>query len=51
LFLHLKKHLASLKFHNDKEMKNKATMWLHALAAEFHDIRIQKLKTHAKKMP
>ena len=38
LFLHLKKHMVSQKFH-----ENKVTMWLHAQAAEFCDIRIQNL--------
>jgi len=32
LFLPLKKHLASQKFHEDEEVKNKVTTWLHALA-------------------
>jgi hypothetical protein len=43
LFLHLKKHLAGQKFHEDKEVKNKVTTWFRAQAAEFYDIRIQKL--------
>jgi hypothetical protein len=42
-FLHLKKHLACQKFHEDEEVKNKVTMWLHAQVAEFCDFRIQKL--------
>jgi hypothetical protein len=41
--LHLKKHLAGQKFHEDKEVKNEVTMSLRAQAAEFYDIRIQKL--------
>jgi hypothetical protein len=43
LFLHLKKHLASQKFHKHKEVKNEVTTHLHAQVAEFYDIRIQKL--------
>jgi hypothetical protein len=43
LFLHLNKHLASQKFYKDGEVKNKVTTWLRAQAAEFCDIRIQKL--------
>jgi L-arabinose isomerase len=43
LFLHLKKHLAGQKFHEDKEVKNEVTTWLRAQVAEFYDIRIQKL--------
>jgi hypothetical protein len=43
-FLHLKIHLASQKFHVDEEVKNKVvTTWLCAHAAEFYDIRVQKL--------
>jgi hypothetical protein len=29
--------------HEDKEVKNEVTTWLHALALVFYDIRIQKL--------
>jgi histone-lysine N-methyltransferase SETMAR len=43
LFLHLKKHLAGHKFHEDKAVKNEVNTWLHAQVAEFYDIRIQKL--------
>jgi hypothetical protein len=43
LFLHLKKHLASQKFHKDKEVKNEVTL-LCAQAAEFCDVKIQKCK-------
>jgi hypothetical protein len=43
LFLHLKKHLAGQKFHEDEEVKNEVTTWLRAQAAEFYDIGIQKL--------
>jgi hypothetical protein len=42
-FLHLKKHLAGQKFHEDEETKNEVTTWLRALAAEFCDIGIQNL--------
>jgi hypothetical protein len=41
--LHLKKHLASQKFLEDEEVKNKVTTWLRAQAAEIYDIGIQKL--------
>jgi histone-lysine N-methyltransferase SETMAR len=43
LFLHLKKHLAGPKFHEHEEVKNEVTTWLHAQAAKFYDIGIQKL--------
>jgi hypothetical protein len=43
LFLHLQKHLASQKFHKDKEMKNEVTTHLHAQAEESYNIKIQKL--------
>jgi hypothetical protein len=43
IFLHLKKHLASQKFHEDEEVKNEVTTWLCTQAAEFYDIRTQKL--------
>jgi hypothetical protein len=36
--LHLKKHLAGQKFHEDEEVKNEVTTWLRA-----YDIGIQKL--------
>ena len=42
-FLHLKKHLVSQKFHEDEEVKNEVTKWLHAQAVEFYGIGIQKL--------
>jgi hypothetical protein len=49
--LHLKKHLAGQKFHVAEEvknevntwLKNEVNTWLRAQAAEFYDIRIQKL--------
>jgi hypothetical protein len=41
--LHLKKHLAGQKFHEDEEVKSEVTAWLCALAAEFCDIGIQNL--------
>jgi hypothetical protein len=41
--LHLKKHLAGQKFHEDEEVRNEVTAWLRARAAEFYDIGIQKL--------
>jgi hypothetical protein len=34
-FLHLNKRLAGQKFHEDEEVKNETTAWLHAQAAEF----------------
>ena len=43
LFLHLKKHLASQKFHKDKEVKNEVTTWLHVQVAEFYDIKYKNL--------
>jgi histone-lysine N-methyltransferase SETMAR len=43
LFLHLKKHLAGQKFHEDEVVKNEVTTWLRAQAVEFYDIGIQKL--------
>jgi hypothetical protein len=49
LLLHLKKHLASQKFHKDEEVKNKVTKWLCAQVVVFYDIRIQKLVTRLNK--
>jgi hypothetical protein len=43
LFLHLKKHLAGQKFHEDEEVKNEVTAWLCAQAAELCDIGTQNL--------
>jgi hypothetical protein len=43
MFLHLKKHLASKKFHEDEEVKNKVTTWLRVQVVEFYVIGIQKL--------
>jgi histone-lysine N-methyltransferase SETMAR len=43
LFLHLKKHLAGHKFHEDEEVENEVNTRLRAQAAEFYDIGIQKL--------
>jgi hypothetical protein len=43
LFLHLKKHLAGQKFHEDEEVENEVTTWLRAQAAGLYDIGIQKL--------
>jgi len=43
LFLHLKKHLAGQKFHEDEEAKNEVTTWLRAQSTEFCDIYIQNL--------
>jgi hypothetical protein len=48
-FMHLKKHLASQKFHEHEEVKNKVTAWLRAQAAEFCDIGIQKLVSRLHK--
>jgi hypothetical protein len=41
--LHLKKHLAGQKFHEDEEVKTEVTTQLCAQATEFYDIGIQKL--------
>jgi len=49
LFLHLKKHLASQKFHEDEEVKNKVTTWLRAKEEEFCGIRIQKIVSRPNK--
>jgi len=43
LFVHLKKHLAGQKFHENEEVENEVPTWLRALAAEFYDIVMQKL--------
>jgi len=43
LFLHLKKHLASQKFHKDKKVKIKVTTRLCMQAVEFYFFGIQKL--------
>ena len=43
LFLHLEKHLAGQKFHEDEEVKNEVTVWFLARAAEFYDIGVQNL--------
>jgi hypothetical protein len=51
LFLHLKKHLAGQKFHEDEEVKSEVTTWFLAQAAEFCDIGIKKTRTQAKQMP
>jgi len=46
LFLHLKKHLPSQKFHKDEKVKIKVTTtWLCAQVVEFYFIGIQKLVT------
>lgn len=42
LFLHLKKHLASQKFHEDKAVKTKSMPCLHA-QRQFYDFRKQKI--------
>jgi hypothetical protein len=41
--LHLKKHLAGEKFHEDEEVKNEVTTWLRAQTTEFCDIGTQNL--------
>jgi len=43
LLFHLKKHLASQKFHKVEEVKNKVITRLCVQAAEFYPIRIQKI--------
>ena len=39
-FVFALKHLASQKFHKDKETKNEVTTWLRAPVVEFYDIGI-----------
>jgi hypothetical protein len=41
LLLGLKKHLAGQKFHEDEEVTNEVTTWLHVKAVEFYGIGIQ----------
>jgi hypothetical protein len=41
LLLHLKKNLASQKFHEDEEVKNEVITWLYVKVVEFYDIGIQ----------
>jgi hypothetical protein len=36
--LHLKKHLAGQKFHEDKEVTNEDTTWLCAQVVEWYDL-------------
>jgi len=43
LLLHFKKHLASQKFHEDEEVKNKVITWLCVQAVDFYVIGIQKI--------
>jgi elongation factor P hydroxylase len=40
--------MAGQKFHEDEEVKNEATAWLCAQAAEFYDIGIQNLVPRLK---
>jgi hypothetical protein len=49
LSLHLKKHLASRKFHEDKEVENEIAAWLNVQMVKFCDIRIQKLISRLNK--
>jgi hypothetical protein len=49
LFLHLKKHLASQKFHKDEKVKIKVITWLCAQVVAFYLIRIQKLANRQNK--
>jgi hypothetical protein len=49
LFLHLKKHLADQKFHEDEEAKNEDTTWLRAQLAEFCDFGTQNLAPRLNK--
>jgi len=51
LFLHFKKHLASQKFHEDKEVKNKVITWLCVQAVDFYVIGIQKIVPRLNKGP
>jgi len=43
LFLHLKKHLAWIKFDVDDEVQEEVTTWFKGLVAHFYDLGIQKL--------
>ena len=43
------KHPASQKFHEDKEVINEVTTWLHAHVAVFYDLRTQKLVSRLNK--
>ena len=43
LFLHLKKHPAGKKFHDDDEVQEEVMTWFKGLAADFFDSGIQKL--------
>jgi hypothetical protein len=45
LFLHLKKHLANQKFHENEEVNSKVSTWLCVPVTEFYNIGIQKLTT------
>jgi len=49
LFLHLKKHLASQKFHKDEEVKNKVITWLCVQTVDFYVIGIHKIITRLNK--
>jgi len=40
LFFHLNKHLASQKFHEDEEVKNKVITWLCVQVVDFYVIGI-----------
>jgi len=46
---HLKKHLASQRFHKDKEIKNEVTAFLLVQAVKFYDPEIQNLKSWLNK--
>jgi len=43
LFLHLKKHLAGIKFDDDNEVQEEFMTWFKRQAADFYDSGIQKL--------
>ena len=42
LFLHLKKHLAEIKFDDDGDVQEEVMMWFKGQAADFYDSGVQK---------
>ena len=49
LTLHLRKHLAGQKFHEDEEVENEFATWLHVQMVKLCDVRIQKLVSRLNK--
>jgi hypothetical protein len=43
LFLHVKKHLAGIKFDDDDEVQEEVMTWFKGQAADFYDSGIQKM--------